>query len=112
VFVHKREFSVFDGNPGADDFVDALARAVAARHRGAAPEFVVCGVAADVCVRHAVDGLLARGHRVAVAPRRHVGARARAAGRAAGALGGGGVRVVTVAELEADAAPAAGPGVA
>ena len=66
VFVHKREFSVFDGNPGADAFVRALADAVATVHGGPAPEFVVCGVAADVCVRHAVDGLLARGHRVAV----------------------------------------------
>jgi nicotinamidase/pyrazinamidase len=66
VFVHKREFSVFDGNPGADAFVAALAAGVAARHGGGAPEFVVCGVAADVCVLHAVEGLLARGHRVAV----------------------------------------------
>lgn len=66
VFVHKREFSVFAGNPGADAFVAELAAGVAARHAGVLPEFVVCGVAADVCVRHAVDGLLARGHRVAV----------------------------------------------
>ena len=66
VFIHKREFSVFDGNPGADAFVATLADAVTARRGGAAPEFVVCGVAADVCVRHAVDGLLARGRRVAV----------------------------------------------
>jgi nicotinamidase/pyrazinamidase len=66
VFVQKREFSVFDGNPGAGAFVAALAGAVAARHGGTPPEFIVCGVAADVCVRHAVDGLLARGYRVAV----------------------------------------------
>lgn len=66
VFVHKREFSVFDGNPGTDAFVAALATAVTARHDGVPPEFVVCGVAADVCVLHAVDGLLARGHRVTV----------------------------------------------
>ncbi|GJG86666.1 hypothetical protein tb265_18470 [Gemmatimonadetes bacterium T265] len=65
VFIHKREFSVFDGNPGADAFVAALAADVAAR-AGAAPTFVVCGVAADVCVRQAVDGLLARGHAVVV----------------------------------------------
>lgn len=66
VFVHKREFSVFDGNPGAGAFVDALAAGVQARRGDDAPEFVVCGVAADVCVRQAVEGLLARGHRVAV----------------------------------------------
>ncbi|HEY0779958.1 MAG TPA: isochorismatase family protein, partial [Gemmatirosa sp.] len=65
VFIHKREFSVFDGNPGADAFVATLAAEVA-RGAGSAPTFVVCGVAADVCVRQAVDGLLARGHAVVV----------------------------------------------
>ena len=65
VFIHKREFSVFDGNPGADAFVAALVGELTAR-ANAAPTFVVCGVAADVCVRHAVDGLLARGHAVLV----------------------------------------------
>jgi nicotinamidase-related amidase len=65
VFIHKREFSVFEGNPGAGAFVEALAAGLA-RRAGAAPLFVVCGVAADVCVRQAVDGLLARGQRVAV----------------------------------------------
>ncbi len=65
VFLHKREFSVFDGNPGAGAFVAALADHVAARS-GTRPTFVVCGVAADVCVRQAVDGLLARGHAVVV----------------------------------------------
>lgn len=65
VFIHKREFSVFEGNPGAGAFVEALAAGLA-RRSGAAPVFVVCGVAADVCVRQAVDGLLARGQRVAV----------------------------------------------
>lgn len=55
VFVQKREFSVFDGNSGATAFVAALRAAL-----GGDPEFVVCGVATDVCVKQAVDGLLDR----------------------------------------------------
>ncbi len=61
VFVQKREFSVFDGNAGAGAFVEALVAGL-----GWGVTFVVCGVAADVCVRQAVDGLVARGHRVVV----------------------------------------------
>lgn len=55
VFIQKREFSVFDGNNGADAFVAALRDAL-----GGAPEFIVCGVATDVCVKQAVEGLLDR----------------------------------------------------
>lgn len=55
VFIQKREFSVFEGNDGADAFVTALRAAL-----GGSPEFVVCGVATDVCVKQAVDGLLDR----------------------------------------------------
>lgn len=55
VFVQKREFSVFEGNSGASAFVAALRDAL-----GGDPEFVVCGVATDVCVKQAVDGLLDR----------------------------------------------------
>lgn len=65
VFIQKREFSVFDGNAGAEPFVAALAGELAGRG-GGAPAFVVCGVAADVCVRQAVEGLLARGRAVVV----------------------------------------------
>lgn len=61
VFVQKREFSVFEGNAGAHAFVQALRDAL-----GGAPEFLVCGVATDVCVRQAVEGLLDRSARVAV----------------------------------------------
>lgn len=61
VFIQKREFSVFEGNDGADAFVAALREAL-----GGSPEFVVCGVATDVCVKQAVDGLLDRGAPVRV----------------------------------------------
>jgi nicotinamidase-related amidase len=55
VFIQKREFSVFEGNAGADAFVKAIRIAL-----GGSPEFVVCGVATDVCVKRAVEGLLDR----------------------------------------------------
>ncbi len=103
VFVHKREFSVFDGNPGADAFVAALAGAVAAARGGAAPGFVVGGVAADVCVRHAVDGLLARGHRVAVVRDATRGLGLEPLGALLGRWAAAGARVVTSAELAAGA---------
>lgn len=61
VFVQKHEFSVFEGNAAANAFVAALREAL-----GGAPEFVVCGVATDVCVKQAVDGLLDREAMVAV----------------------------------------------
>lgn len=61
VFVQKREFSVFEGNDGADAFVAALRETL-----GEWAEFVVCGVATDVCVKQAVDGLLDRGAPVTV----------------------------------------------
>lgn len=61
VFVQKHEFSVFEGNTAADAFVAALRDAL-----GGVPEFVVCGVATDVCVKQAVDGLLDREALVAV----------------------------------------------
>ena len=60
VFVQKCEFSVFEGNTGADAFVAAL------REARPGARFVVCGVATDVCVRQAVEGLLDRGAPVTV----------------------------------------------
>lgn len=60
VFIHKSRFSVFEGNAGTDAFVRTLAE------RLGTPEFVACGVARDVCVTQAVDGLQDRGHHVTV----------------------------------------------
>lgn len=98
VFVHKREFSVFEGNPGADAFVRALAAVLG--QGGAAPEFVVGGVAADVCVRQAVDGLLARGYRVAVARDAIWGLGLEPLDALLARWAAAGVRIVIVAELE------------
>jgi nicotinamidase-related amidase len=53
VFIHKSRFSVFEGNPAADAFVRAL------RDRlGGDVEVYVIGVARDVCVKGAVEGML------------------------------------------------------
>lgn len=61
MLIQKREFSIFTGNAATDPLLRALEASL-----GTPPEFVVCGVAADVCVRHAVDGLLERGYPVTV----------------------------------------------
>ncbi len=55
--IHKQRYDVFS-NPDAD-------RVVAHYGRGR-PRFVVYGVATDYCVRCAVEGLLARGMKVAL----------------------------------------------
>lgn len=53
VFIHKSRFSVFEGNPAADAFVRAL------RDRlGGAVEVYMIGVARDVCVKGAIEGML------------------------------------------------------
>lgn len=61
IFVQKREFSVFEGNAGANALVAGLREAL-----GSDPQFLVCGVATDVCVKQAVDGLLDRSATVSV----------------------------------------------
>ena len=58
VLIRKDRFDVFEGNRGADLFVESIVRALRP------VEFFVAGVARDVCVTHAIDGLQARGHRV------------------------------------------------
>ena len=83
VFVRKTRFDVFEGNPACERFVrslgEALGEMAGARGGVAAPagnegpaheavgralQFVVIGVARDVCVTQAVDGLQARGYAV------------------------------------------------
>lgn len=61
VFIQKREFSVFEGNAATDAFLDALVGSLGER-----PDVILCGVATDVCVRHAVEGFLDRAFRVTV----------------------------------------------
>lgn len=58
VLIRKTRFDVFEGNPAADAFVEAVARLLGP------VEFFVAGVARDVCVTQAIDGLQARGHAV------------------------------------------------
>lgn len=61
VFVQKTRFDVFEGNAACEAFVGALVAAL-----GMSTTFVVAGVARDVCVTQAVDGLIERGYDVAV----------------------------------------------
>ena len=56
VFIQKTRFDVFEGNRATEAFVESLSDLLDA------PEFVVIGVARDVCVTQAVDGLLERGY--------------------------------------------------
>ncbi len=58
VLIRKNRCGVFAGNPAADAFVEAVTTAL---HPA---EFFVAGVARDVCVTRAIDGLQARGHQV------------------------------------------------
>ncbi len=58
VLIRKNRFDVFEGNRGADAFVQAITRSLQPA------EFYVAGVARDACVTQAIDGLQARGYRV------------------------------------------------
>ncbi|HVH13197.1 MAG TPA: isochorismatase family protein [Longimicrobium sp.] len=56
IFIQKHRFSVFEGNPAADAFLRAL------RDRlGGVVEVMMIGVARDVCVKGALEGMLERG---------------------------------------------------
>ena len=93
VFVRKTRFNVFEGNAACGTFVRALEAEL-----GSSPVFVVAGVARDVCVTQAVDGLIARGYDVAAVRDATwgLGLEPEAATLARWAAGG---RVVTVADL-------------
>jgi len=88
VIFRKQRFDVFS-NPNAE-------RALAA----AAPEeVVVFGVAADVCNRYAIEGMLARGHRVAAVRDAMRAIRADVGERLLDEWARRGVRIVSSAEL-------------
>lgn len=59
VFIQKNRFDVFRGNGATEAFLSALAG-----EAGGAIELVVVGVARDVCVTQAVDGMQERGYEV------------------------------------------------
>lgn len=57
IFIQKSRFSVFEGNAATVPLVRAIVGRLRARGLREV-EFVVCGVATDVCVKAAVEGLL------------------------------------------------------
>jgi nicotinamidase-related amidase len=59
VFIQKTRFDVFTGNPATESFL-----AAAGDELGRPMSFFVIGVARDVCVTQAVDGMQARGYAV------------------------------------------------
>lgn len=94
VFVQKTRFNVFDGNPACETFVRSLGEVL-----GRPLEFVVIGVARDVCVTQAVDGLQARGYAVTAVRDATWGLGLEAEAATLARWAGRG-RVVTLAELE------------
>ncbi|HET7233754.1 MAG TPA: isochorismatase family cysteine hydrolase [Longimicrobium sp.] len=63
IFIQKNRFNVFEGNPGADALLSELKALLGGR-----VEVYVAGVARDVCVKQAVEGMLdpLRGYPVTV----------------------------------------------
>lgn len=59
LFVQKSRFDVFKGNQATEALIQGLSEAL-----GQPLEFYVAGVARDVCVTQAVDGMQARGFQV------------------------------------------------
>jgi nicotinamidase/pyrazinamidase len=56
VFIQKNRFSVFEGNPSTDTLLESFRDKL-----GAPLEVFMVGVARDVCVKGAIEGLLQRG---------------------------------------------------
>ena len=94
VMIRKREFSVFEGQARTDRFLEGLTRAL-----GTQPEVIVCGVATDVCVRMAVEGLLDRGYGVTVVRDAVWGLGIESDESLFAAWSGRGARIATLAEL-------------
>ena len=61
IFIHKSRFDVFEGNAATDDLLLALREGL-----GRPVEVYVAGVARDVCVKQAVEGMLAERRRLPV----------------------------------------------
>ena len=99
VMIRKREFSVFEGQARTERFLERLTGEL-----GEKPEFIVCGVATDVCVRMAVEGLLERGYAVTVVRDAVWGLGIQADEALFGAWAARGARIVPLSELEAAAA--------
>jgi len=58
LFIRKNRFDVFAGNAATERVIAELERVL-----GGSVEFVVVGVARDVCVTQAIDGMQERGYR-------------------------------------------------
>jgi len=63
LFIQKTKFDVFEGSESATDMISFM-RTILNKHNEV--EFVVMGVATDVCVTAVVDGMLDRGYTVRV----------------------------------------------
>jgi nicotinamidase-related amidase len=61
IFIHKSRFDVFEGNAATDALLGALRAEL-----GRPVEVFVAGVARDVCVRQAVEGMLHEARRIPV----------------------------------------------
>lgn len=94
VFVRKTRFDVFEGNQATEAFLAALGEAL-----GRPLTFVVAGVARDVCVTQAVDGLLARRYGVTALRDATWGLGLEAEDATLARWRGAGGRVVSVADL-------------
>lgn len=96
IFIQKERFSVFEGNPATTALLSALEEELRR-----SLELIVAGVARDVCVTQAVDGMQARGyHTVALRDATWgLGLEDESATLARWAEGG---RVVTLDELRAE----------